>query len=63
MDLLHTLLLGAYVYATGIFIWFERRLNALTSNHLRHLVEIEVMKQLEAQLPPSETEPESSQQE
>ena len=63
MDLLTTLVVGAYLYTTGIFVWFEKRLNTLTSNHLQHLVEVEVTKQMEAQLLPSETEPESSQQE
>lgn len=47
MDLLTTLVVGAYVYSTGIFIWFERRLNALATNHIRHIVAQEVQRQME----------------
>lgn len=47
MGLLETLVVGAYVYSTGIFIWFERRINRLVTNHLRHLISAEVKKQLE----------------
>lgn len=47
MDLLTTLMVGAYVYTTGVFVWFERRLNALATNHIRHIVAAEVQRQME----------------
>jgi hypothetical protein len=37
MDLLHTIVLGSYVYTTGVFLWFQRKYEMLAKNHLRHL--------------------------
>ena len=58
-SLLVTIVLGSYVYITGAILYFQKRLDTLTSNHLQHLVNAEVTKQLAEQSLRSGTEPES----
>lgn len=47
MGLLETLIIGAYVYSTAIFVWFQKKIDTLTTNHLKHLVAMEVQRQME----------------
>jgi len=47
MGLLETLIIGAYVYSTAIFVWFQKKYDKLATNHLQHLVAIEVQRQME----------------
>ena len=46
MGLLETLVIGGYVYTTGVFIWLNKKLDRMATNHLQHLVQREVEKQL-----------------
>ena len=47
MGLLETLIIGCYVYSTAIFVWFQKKIDTLTTNHLKHLVAMEVQRQME----------------
>jgi len=47
MDLLTTLVLGSYMYTSAVFIWFQKKYDKLATNHLKHLVAIEVQRQME----------------
>ena len=38
MGLIETLAVGSYIYTTAVFVWFSRKLDAVVTNHLRHLV-------------------------
>ena len=38
MGLIETLVVGGYVYTTAVFVWFSRKLDAVVTNHLKHLV-------------------------
>jgi len=46
MGFLETLIVGGYVYTTGVFVWFTRKLDALAHNHLKHLVDKAVKEAL-----------------
>ena len=48
------------MYTTAVFVWFQRKLDKLATNHLQHLVRQEVKKQMGEQSRPLGTEPESS---
>lgn len=41
MDLLTTLVLGAYIYTTmyttAVFLWFQKKYEAIRTNHLKHV--------------------------
>ena len=51
MDTIHTILyslvVGIFMYTTGVFVWFQKKFDALTSNHLQHMVRQEVQRQME----------------
>ena len=38
MGLIETLAVGSYIYTTAVFVWFSRKLDAVVTNHLKHLV-------------------------
>ena len=37
MGLIESLLLGGYVYTTGVFLYFRRRIDTLVGNHIQSL--------------------------
>lgn len=36
MGLLETIMIGSYMYTTGVFLWFQRKYERLRDNHLKH---------------------------
>lgn len=47
MGLLETLVIGAYLYTTAAFIYLYKKVDNLVKNHVRHLIQREVEKQLD----------------
>jgi hypothetical protein len=39
MGLIETLVLGGYLYTTAAFVWLERKIATLHSNHIKHIHE------------------------
>lgn len=38
-ELVNALLIGGYVYTTGVFLWFQRKYERLRDNHIKHVEE------------------------
>jgi hypothetical protein len=36
MGLLETLVIGGYLYTTGVFLWLQDKYTKITGNHLKH---------------------------
>ena len=36
MGLLETLVIGGYLYTTGVFLWLQDKLTKIRTNHLQH---------------------------
>lgn len=52
MGLIETLLVGGYLYTTGVFLWLQDKLQKLSNNHLKHAEDAINETRIHVGLPP-----------